>query len=76
MDINEEPIAREPVATARANLSEITAQVRIRRTVIILTRRDKPQAALVPAELGEAVHAAGGPDAVTQLLLSRLEASS
>jgi hypothetical protein len=34
----------------------------------MLTRRGHAQAAIVPAELAEAVEAAGGPDAATELL--------
>jgi len=58
----------DPIATARANLSEIAAQVRLLRKVVMLTRRGHPQVAIVPAELAVAVEAAGGPDAVTALL--------
>jgi hypothetical protein len=36
----------------------------------MLTQRGKPRAAVVPPELGEAINAAGGPDAVLKLLTS------
>jgi len=58
----------QPIADARANLSEIAAQVRLLRKVVMLTRRGKAQAAIVPAELAEAVEEAGGPDKATELL--------
>jgi prevent-host-death family protein len=57
-----------PIAEARANLSEITSQVRHTRLPVRLTRRNKPQAAIVPADLADAVEAAGGVDAVIALL--------
>jgi prevent-host-death family protein len=62
-----------PVADARANLSELTVQVRVLRKVVMLTRRGHPQAAVVPVELALAVEAAGGPDAVTELLARKQE---
>lgn len=58
----------QPIAEARANLSEISAQVRLLRKIVMLTRRGKAQVAIVPAELAEAVEAAGGPDAATEIL--------
>ena len=58
----------KPIAEARANLSEIAAQVRLLRKMVMLTRRGHAQVAIVPAELAEAVEAAGGPDAATKIL--------
>ena len=58
----------QPIAEARANLSEITAQVRLLRKTVMLTRRGHAQAALVPTELAEAVEDVGGPDKATELL--------
>jgi len=58
----------QPIAEARANLSEITAQVRLLRKSVMLTRRGHAQAAIVTAELAEAVEAVGGPDVATDLL--------
>jgi len=58
----------QPIADARANLSEIAAQVRLLRKVVMLTRRGKAQVAIVPAELAEAAEAVGGPDKATELL--------
>lgn len=57
-----------PISEARANLSELVASVRLLRQCVMLTQRGKPRAAVVPAELGEAINAAGGPDAVLKLL--------
>lgn len=58
-----------PVAEARANLSEITSHVRHARQSVLLTRRGKPQATIVPIELGDAAEAVGGPDKAAELLL-------
>lgn len=57
-----------PTSEARANLSDVIATVRLLRRCVFLTRRDKPQAALVPVELAEAVQEIGGPDAAAQIL--------
>lgn len=69
MDIN---AADQPIATARANLSELITTVRMLRRSYFLTSRGKRQAAVVPAELGELVEQAGGPDKATQILASHL----
>jgi PHD/YefM family antitoxin component YafN of YafNO toxin-antitoxin module len=61
----------QPIAEARANLSEIAAQVRLLRKAVMLTRRGNKQVAIVPAELAEAAEAVGGPDAATDLLKRR-----
>jgi prevent-host-death family protein len=58
----------KPIAEARANLTELVANVRLLRRPVQLSRRGKPQAALVPMELAEAAEAAGGPDAAAELL--------
>ena len=57
-----------PISEARANLTELVASVRLLRRCVFLTRRDKPQAALVPTELGELVIEAGGAEAAIALL--------
>jgi prevent-host-death family protein len=57
-----------PISDARANLSELVASVRLLRKCVLLTQRGKPRAAIVPAELGEAINAAGGPDAALKML--------
>lgn len=58
----------QPIAEARANLSEITSRVRLLRQSVRLTRRGNPQVVLVPLELGEAAEAVGGPDAAAVIL--------
>lgn len=57
-----------PISEARANLSDVVASVRLLRRCVLLTQRGKPRAAIIPVELGEAVIAAGGPDAVLRIL--------
>jgi prevent-host-death family protein len=56
------------ISDARANLTEIVASVRLLRRCVFLTQRGKVRAAIVPAELGEAIQAAGGPDAALKKL--------
>jgi PHD/YefM family antitoxin component YafN of YafNO toxin-antitoxin module len=58
----------KPIAEARANLSDLASTVRLLRQAVQLSRRGKPQAALVPVELAEAAEAAGGMDAATEIL--------
>lgn len=65
MDQTDENI---PISEARANITEVIASVRLLRRCVFLTRRDKPQAAVVPVELGELVRAVGGVDAATAIL--------
>lgn len=65
----------EPIASARANLSEIAAQVRLLRKSVSLTRRGKVQVAIVPAELAEAAEAVGGPDPAAGLLREAAKAA-
>jgi prevent-host-death family protein len=57
-----------PISDARANLTEVIASVRLLRRCVMLTQRGKPRAAIVPAELGDAINAAGGPDAALAIL--------
>lgn len=57
-----------PISEARANLTELVASVRLLRRGVFLTRREKPQAAIVPVELCEAAYAVGGPDEAVKLL--------
>ncbi len=58
----------KPIAEARANLTELVANVRLLRHSVHLTRRGKPQAAIVPVELADAAEAVGGPDAAAEML--------
>jgi prevent-host-death family protein len=63
----------EPIAEARANLSDLASRVRFQRVSIRLTRRGKPQATIVPLELGDAAEAVGGPDHAAELLREAFE---
>ena len=58
----------QPIAEARANLSELVSQVRLLRVSVRLTRRGKPQATVVPVELADAAEEVGGPDKAAELL--------
>jgi hypothetical protein len=66
----------QPISEARANLTELVASVRLLRRCVFLTRRDKPQAALVPIELGDLVVQAGGADAAIALLGKAIRSES
>ncbi|MFG3276193.1 type II toxin-antitoxin system Phd/YefM family antitoxin [Streptomyces luteogriseus] len=44
---------RMGVSDARANMTDVIAEVRLLGTPVVLTRRDKPQAVLVPVEAYE-----------------------
>ena len=59
-----------PISEARANITDVIASVRLLRRCVFLTRRDKPQAAVVPIELGRLVREVGGPDAAAAILTS------
>jgi len=41
---------RMGVSDARANMTEVIAEVRLLGRSVVLTRRDKPQAVLVPVD--------------------------
>ena len=56
------------MTVARGNLSEVVATARLQRRCLFLTQRGTRRGAVVPAELGEAIQAAGGPDAALKLL--------
>lgn len=58
----------QPITEARANLSELLAAVRMLKRVYYLAARGKRQAAIVPAELGELIEAAGGPEKAAAIL--------
>jgi hypothetical protein len=57
-----------PISEARANITEVIASVRLLRRCVFLTRREKPQAAVIPVELGELVRKVGGVDAAVAIL--------
>jgi len=67
--------ADQSIAETRANLSELLSAVRLLRRAYFLTSRGKRQAAVVPAELGEAVERAGGPDKATAILANHHESA-
>lgn len=71
MDHNAENI---PISEARANITDLVASVRLLRRCVFLTRRSKPQAAVIPVELGEIVRRAGGPDEAQRILTEHLDA--
>jgi antitoxin (DNA-binding transcriptional repressor) of toxin-antitoxin stability system len=62
-----------PTSDARANLSDVIASVRLLRRCVFFTRRDKPQAVMVPVDVGDAVVDVGGPDAAVQILRDHLK---
>jgi antitoxin (DNA-binding transcriptional repressor) of toxin-antitoxin stability system len=62
-----------PISEARANITDVIASVRLLRTCVYLMRRDKPQAAIVPIELGELIREAGGPDKAAAIIASHLQ---
>jgi prevent-host-death family protein len=69
MDHNGEDI---PISEARANITDLIASVRLLRQCVFLTRRSKPQVALIPVELGQLIREAGGPDAAQRILSEHL----
>lgn len=64
---------QRPIAVARANLTELIALTRLKRVAVAISRRGKPQAALVPVELADAADAAGGMDAAVAILRKAAE---
>ncbi|MFF7631495.1 type II toxin-antitoxin system prevent-host-death family antitoxin [Streptomyces cyaneofuscatus] len=68
----ETPTDGIPISEARSNITDVVASVRLLRRCIFLTRRSKPQAAIIPVELGELVQRAGGPDAASEILSAHL----
>lgn len=62
------------IGQASAQLGEIADSVRLLRKIVVIVHRDKartPHAAIVPLDVGEAIEAAGGPDAALKLLAPR-----
>ena len=64
---------RVAVSDARTNMSELLSSVHHRRRCVLLTQRGKDRAAVVPADLGEEIEAAGGPDAALAVLRAARE---
>lgn len=61
-----------PISEARANITDVIASVRLLRRCVFLTRRDKPQAAVVPVELGTLIRQVGGPDVAATILAAHV----
>lgn len=62
--MNQSDTSAMGISDARANLTEVVNQVRLLGKPVTLTRRDKPQAVIVPVEFYErAVAALGTPQA-------------
>lgn len=62
-----------PISEARANITDVIASVRLLRRCVYLLRRDKPQAAIVPIELGELIRKVGGPDIAATILAGHVK---
>ncbi|MFE9064875.1 prevent-host-death family protein [Streptomyces violaceusniger] len=62
-----------PISEARANITDVIASVRLLRRCVFLLRRDKPQAAIVPIELGEVIRQVGGPDVAATILAGHVK---
>lgn len=69
MDTNSED---QPIADARANLSDLHHAVQLLRRTYFLTSRGKRQAAVIPVELGELIQQAGGPDKAAAILAAHV----
>lgn len=69
MDTNAED---QPIAEARANMSDLHHAVQLLRRTYFLTSRGKRQAAVIPVDLGELIQQAGGPDKAAAILASHL----
>jgi prevent-host-death family protein len=57
-----------PISEARANLTDLVGRVRWQRHCVMLTQRGARRAAIVPADLGDAIADVGGPDAALAIL--------
>lgn len=62
-----------PISEARANITDVLASVRLLRRCVFLMRREKPQAAVVPIELGQLVREVGGPDVASAILAGHVK---
>ncbi|MET9933930.1 MULTISPECIES: prevent-host-death family protein [unclassified Streptomyces] len=62
----------QPIAEARANLSDLLAATQLLRRIYFLTGRGKRKAAVVPPDLGELIQQVGGPDRAATVLKSHL----
>jgi len=66
----------QPIAEARANLSDLLAATQLLRRTYFLTGRGKRKAAVVPPELGELIQKVGGPDQAAAVLANHLSSQS
>jgi len=73
MDTNAED---QPIAEARANLSDLHHAVELLRRTYFLTSRGKRQAAVIPVDLGELIQRTGGPDKAAAVLSAHLDAEN
>jgi hypothetical protein len=62
----------QQITEARANLSELLAAVRMLNRLYFLNSRNKRQAAVVPAPLGELIERVGGVESAAEILKARL----
>lgn len=56
------------ISEARANLTDVVNAVHLQDRAVLLHRRNKPQAVLLPPDFAELVDAAGGLDAARTAL--------
>ncbi|MGI5169857.1 type II toxin-antitoxin system Phd/YefM family antitoxin [Spirillospora sp. CA-253888] len=56
------------ISDARANLTDVVNAVHLQDRTVLLHRRNKPQALLVPPDLRELIEALGGLDQVRSVL--------
>ena len=56
------------ISDARAELAELVTRARMLGEIVTLTQRGKPRAAIVPAELADAIAAVGGAGKALEIL--------
>lgn len=56
------------ISDARANLTDVVNAVRLQDRSVLLHRRGKPQAVVLPPDLKDLIEAAGGLDAAREAL--------
>lgn len=62
----------QPISEARANLTDLVSAVRFQKRLVYLTKRDAPQAALIPTSTANLIREVGGLDAVESLMREHL----
>ncbi|MCC2280919.1 type II toxin-antitoxin system Phd/YefM family antitoxin [Streptomyces sp. ET3-23] len=60
------------MSEARANFSDLIGAVHLMRRIYYVTRRNQRRAAIMPADLGELIEQAGGPDKAAAVLRAHL----